>query len=104
MESIQTLKSTDAGVAFVVQTEDVHLYHAGDLNWWAWPDDTPEEAAGMKQAYWAQLDKLRGQHFDLAFVPLDPRLENGLTGVWTPLRARCRQTGFSPCISGMTTL
>ena len=72
--SIQTLKSTDAGVAFVVQTENVHLYHAGDLNWWAWPDDTAEEAAGMKQAYWAQLDKLRGQHFDLAFVPLDPRL------------------------------
>lgn len=73
---IETLKSTDAGVAFVVQTEQVQLYHAGDLNWWVWPDDTPEEAAGMRQAYFAQLDKLRGRHFDLAFVPLDPRLED----------------------------
>lgn len=72
---VRTLKSTDAGVAFVVETEGVRLYHAGDLNWWAWPDDTPAEAAGMKQAYWAQLEKLRDVDFDAAFVPLDPRLE-----------------------------
>ena len=33
---IQTLKSTDIGVAFIVNVEGVSIYHAGDLNWWHW--------------------------------------------------------------------
>ena len=33
---IQTLKSTDAGVAFLVECEGRTIYHAGDLNWWHW--------------------------------------------------------------------
>lgn len=99
--SIQTLKSTDAGVAFVVQTENVHLYHAGDLNWWAWPDDTAEEAAGMKQAYWAQLDKLRGQHFDLAFGAAGSAAGDQFRlGVWTPLARTVQADGFPHAFLG----
>ena len=33
---IRTLKSTDLGVAFMVETEGRRIYHAGDLNWWHW--------------------------------------------------------------------
>ena len=33
---IQTLKSTDVGVAFLVECEGRTIYHAGDLNWWHW--------------------------------------------------------------------
>ncbi|MEG2507682.1 MAG: MBL fold metallo-hydrolase, partial [Longicatena sp.] len=34
--NIQTLYSTDCGVAFLVKVEDKTIYHAGDLNWWDW--------------------------------------------------------------------
>ena len=33
---IRTLRSTDQGVAFVVEAEGKRIYHAGDLNWWHW--------------------------------------------------------------------
>ena len=33
---IRTLKSTDLGVAFMVETEGRRIYHAGDLNRWQW--------------------------------------------------------------------
>ena len=33
---IRTLKSTDEGVAFLVEAEGKSIYHAGDLNWWYW--------------------------------------------------------------------
>ena len=31
--TIETLRSTDAGVAFVINVGDMNIYHAGDLNW-----------------------------------------------------------------------
>ena len=33
---IRSLKSTDEGVAFLVEAEGKSIYHAGDLNWWYW--------------------------------------------------------------------
>lgn len=33
---IQTLPSTDCGVAFLVRYEGKLIYHAGDLNWWVY--------------------------------------------------------------------
>ena len=33
---IETLRSTDAGVAFYVKTNGASFYHAGDLNNWKW--------------------------------------------------------------------
>ena len=79
---VETLKSTDEGVAFLVETEGVRLYHAGDLNLWTWDEETPEYNARMTQAYHRELDRSAGRQFDLAFLPLDPRQEqdreNGL--------------------------
>lgn len=37
---VRTLKSTDVGVAFVVETEGKRIYHAGDLNWWHWTGES----------------------------------------------------------------
>lgn len=31
---VETLRSTDAGVAYLVQAEGISIYHAGDLHWW----------------------------------------------------------------------
>lgn len=71
---VRTLPSTDAGLAFVVKAEGKSFYHAGDLNWWYWEGEPEAWLQAMEHDYKKQIDKLAGEHFDAAFVPLDPRL------------------------------
>ena len=73
--SVQTLRSTDLGVAFLVRVDDACIYHAGDLNWWHWEGETPAYNRQMAADYQQQIDFLAGEKVDLAFVPVDPRLE-----------------------------
>ena len=42
---IQTLPSTDEGIAFLISYQGHVIYHAGDLNWWHW-EGRPEEYDG----------------------------------------------------------
>ena len=72
--SVTTLGSTDQGVAWVVNYAGKTVYHAGDLHWWAWPDDTPQEERAMRGAFFDEIVKLKGLPIDAAFLPLDPRL------------------------------
>lgn len=74
---VEALRSTDQGAAFVVGTEGIRIYHAGDLNHWYWEEESESWNAQMEKDYKTQIDKLSGRHFRLAFVPLDPRLEEG---------------------------
>lgn len=71
--TVSTLLSTDSGVAFIVEVEGKRIYHAGDLNLWLWDDDTEKEAKMMKCSFMAEMKKIKGMHFDLAFIPLDSR-------------------------------
>ncbi len=75
---IETLRSNDAGVAFVINVNGLNIYHAGDLNWWN-PEGRGElygEVYGKE--YKRMLKPLINRHFDVAFVPLDCRMgENG---------------------------
>ncbi|MCI8597516.1 MAG: MBL fold metallo-hydrolase [Lachnospiraceae bacterium] len=71
---IHTLRSTDLGVAFLIETEGKRIYHAGDLNWWHWEGEDKGWNYQMEQNYKKELAKIAGQSFDVAFVPLDPRL------------------------------
>lgn len=73
--AVRTLRSTDEGVAFLVQTEGKTLYHAGDLNNWRWEGEPEEWNRKMEADYKAFLEPIRGQRIDAAFVPLDPRQE-----------------------------
>ncbi|MGF7084058.1 L-ascorbate metabolism protein UlaG (beta-lactamase superfamily) [Lachnospiraceae bacterium PF1-4] len=73
---IQTLRSTDEGVAFLVACEGKKLYFAGDLNWWHWREESDAYNQEMARNYQREIDKLKGEHIDLAFIPLDPRLED----------------------------
>lgn len=69
--------STDEGVSFLVNIEGLNLFHAGDLNWWKWYDDTPEEEKAMEDSFKsivADISKL-GVKIDAAFFPVDSRLE-----------------------------
>lgn len=71
---IHTLKSTDEGVAFLIETENRRIYHAGDLNWWHWEEEGRIFNEMMSRKYRSEIDKLKGMTIDLAFVPLDHRL------------------------------
>lgn len=72
---IRTLKSTDAGVAFIIQAEGMWFYHAGDLNDWQWSGESRSYNEDMQKKYRMEIDKIKGMHFDVAFVPLDSRQE-----------------------------
>ena len=70
---IHTLLSNDSGVAFIVRTQEGTIYHAGDLNDWYWDGEPEADNQRLTQAYRAEIKKIKGMHFDAAFVPLDPR-------------------------------
>lgn len=70
---VETLRSTDAGVAFLVQINQTLIFHAGDLNNWKW-DGAGELVNGMMEMnYKAQIKRLAGKKIHLAFIPMDPR-------------------------------
>ncbi|WP_418454835.1 MBL fold metallo-hydrolase [Allofournierella sp.] len=73
--SIQTLRSTDTGCAFVVEAEGLRFYHAGDLNWWHWEGESQASNAWQDKAFHEELARIAGVRFDCAFLPLDPRQE-----------------------------
>lgn len=73
---VKTYGSTDLGVSFLVEADEMKVFHAGDLNWWYWEDDTPEEARDMRVSYQKIVDKIKeNRDIDIAFFPIDPRLE-----------------------------
>ena len=72
---VDTLLSNDSGVAFIVKTREGTIYHAGDLNDWYWEGEPETDNQRLTSAYRAEIRKIKGMHFDVAFVPLDPRQE-----------------------------
>ena len=72
---VETLLSNDSGVAFIVSTDEGVVYHGGDLNDWYWEGEPEEENLELHTIYRTEIGKIKGRHFDVAFVPLDPRLE-----------------------------
>ncbi len=72
---LDTLKSTDCGVAFLLHYEGKTIYHAGDLNHWVWKEETKQSNNDMTAKFNAQMKLLEGKWIDIAFAPLDPRQE-----------------------------
>lgn len=70
---VETLCSTDEGVAFLVKSGEKRIYHAGDLNWWHWEEESIDYNRKMRKDYQREIRKLSGKKIDLAFVVLDPR-------------------------------
>ena len=80
---IETLSSTDEGVAFLVTLPDGRtVFHAGDLNWWHWEGEDRAWNRNMEVNFKKYTEPLRGRKIDLAMLPLDPRL--GEAGFWGP--------------------
>ena len=76
---VRAFDSTDAGVSFLVDTQGWRFFHAGDLNFWHWRDESNykeiEEAEAAFQAAMAPIIALEGR-MDLAFFPVDARQGN----------------------------
>ena len=67
-----------SGVAYMLETDGLRIYHAGDLNWWHWEGED-EFNRDQERRYQHQMQllaqELDGEPLDLACVPVDPRLE-----------------------------
>ena len=89
---METLVSNDTGVAFCIALPDAHglpvsgddnllpakqIYYAGDLNAWNWDGD--EEDMELIRIYHEELKRIDATIFDVAFIPLDPRLGDDYT-------------------------
>jgi len=94
--SIQTLKSTDLGVAFLVEIDDETIFHAGDLylkqamnkkDYRKWQADmminqprTPvmdyeSQFIHHNNEFFSYTEPLAGKIIDFGMIPLDPRVE-----------------------------
>ena len=58
---IETLRSNDEGVAFFVEVDGRHIYHAGDLNWWHWNGESDAFNRDIARSYTEEVDKLKGR-------------------------------------------
>lgn len=72
---LKTLKSTDCGVAFILQYQEKTIYHAGDLNLWLWRGESKQFNNNMKARFDQEMVKIKDLPIDIAFAPLDPRQE-----------------------------
>lgn len=93
---VTTYSSTDAGVSFLVELEGWKIFHAGDFNWWHWKGDTEENIGFAKNGFKKQMKRLDGLTADIAFFPVDPRLEE-----FADLGARefCQRTNIQQLIT-----
>jgi L-ascorbate metabolism protein UlaG (beta-lactamase superfamily) len=73
--TIKTFGSTDQGVSFLITMDGLTLFHAGDLNCWRWKEDSPAEQQRAVAAFQAEVAKIAGNAIDIAFFPVDRRLE-----------------------------
>lgn len=73
--NVSSYGSTDEGVSFLVELENLTIFHAGDLNWWKWKKFSEKVQKREEREYKREVDKLKGKQIDIAFVPVDPRLE-----------------------------
>lgn len=71
---VETLRSTDAGVAFYVKTNGASFFHAGDLNDWSFEGTDDLTKWKMRREFQTEIKRLANKDVNVAFVPMDPRL------------------------------
>lgn len=72
--SVRAFESTDLGVSFLVDLRGIKIFHAGDLNFWHWREEsTLKEIEEAEQDFNQAVEPLKGEAIDVAFFPVDPR-------------------------------
>lgn len=71
---VKAFESTDLGVSFLVDVCGIRLFHAGDLNFWHWREEsTVKEIEEAEEAFRRAVDPIMKEDIDVAFFPVDPR-------------------------------
>lgn len=73
---VRTFGSTDEGLSFLIELDGICIFHAGDLNWWHWEGESEEDKQHAKDIFLKEMEILSKNHVDIAFFPVDPRLED----------------------------
>ena len=72
---ISTFGSTDIGVSFMVKVGELVIFHAGDLNWWHWAEEsTQQELEEEERKFKEEVAGIQKDRIDIMFFPVDPRL------------------------------
>lgn len=74
--TIKAFGSTDLGVSLLINVEGKNIFHAGDLNWWHWEEDFPEDQLKEEKDFKNEIAKISGNNIDVAFFPVEPRLDD----------------------------
>ena len=71
---ITAFDSTDLGVSFLVDFRGIRFFHAGDLNFWHWREEsTMQDIEEADAEFRRAVAPLVSQAVDVAFFPVDPR-------------------------------
>ncbi len=72
--SVSAFDSTDLGVSFLLDLRGIRIFHAGDLNFWHWREEsTKQEIDEADQEFREAVRPLEKESIDVAFFPVDPR-------------------------------
>ena len=72
--NITAYDSTDLGVSFLVDFRGVRFFHAGDLNFWHWREEsTMQDIEEADMEFRKAVLPLTRVPVDVAFFPVDPR-------------------------------
>lgn len=73
---VKTVGSTDEGVAFYVNADNIGIIHSGDLNHWVWDRYSKEEQDHMKVWFESEVDKFKNEKVDIVMMVVDPRMKD----------------------------
>ena len=72
--SVKAFPSTDLGVSFLVTIDGIPVFHAGDLNFWHWREEsTIQEIEEAEQEFYEAVKPIAKEPIQVAFFPVDPR-------------------------------
>ena len=71
---VTAFDSTDLGVSFLVDFNGLRIFHAGDLNFWHWREESSMQDIEEADAEFRKVvSTISGEDIDIAFFPVDPR-------------------------------
>ena len=72
--TVTAFDSTDLGVSFLADFCGIRIFHAGDLNFWHWREEsTMQEIEEADAEFRKAVLPLSKEQIDVAFFPVDPR-------------------------------
>lgn len=71
---IKTFGSTDVGISILLYVSGISIFHAGDLNYWAWKDNDDKTDKKEYYSFIEEVEKIKECSIDIAFFPVDYRL------------------------------